>query len=845
MDIVNLTGEWKLSNYSRKIDSIPMAIPGDNISALLKANIIKNPYYGFNEQDIQWIGKENWSLSTIFEYKVSESSKAYLHMEMVDTVFKLFINEKLVGNGENFFRTWIFDISDFIHDGKNSIRLEIDSPEEYAKSYAKKIPYPIPYSTYDVFSPHRNLLRKIQCQAGWDWGPCLMTSGIYGNIFIETVKTGYIKSVSVISNPESIDNLDGIWHTKIEIDYNSLEKGKAIFLVELTGNGKSIACSARKDVNVGNNNIELELEVKQPVLWKSADELKEEGKKENILYSLQITSLNHDSLKEESTVVKKIGFRTLTLNAEKDNSGCALYYKLNGRPIFAKGANWIPADALPSKWTKDRYEYLLNSAAEANMNCIRVWGGGMYETDTFYDICDRLGLIVWQDCTFACSLYPSTPDFLENVEQELKDNIYRLQSHPSLAVWCGNNEDLGALTWYEESKNNRDLYLVDYDRLNHGIVEKTISKHDPYHTWWPSSPCSGSGSFADNWHNDSAGDMHFWSVWHGREDMEKYMSIKPRFVSEFGYESFPSLEGVLEFTTKDHINLTDPVMEYHQRSPIGNSIILENFTRYFRFPTGTENMLYLSQVQQALAIKTAVQYWRSLRPYCMGATYWQLNDVWPVTSWSSIEYSGKWKLLHYAAKKFFAPLAIFAFKKDEILYVYAINETRHAKNISACIAFKDFQGNSISAPININTTLESNTATCIWQKPIKELDIKPNEVFVYTQITTENYTVDDTLFISKFKKCNLEKASIKYSIEEKEGIFHIILSTDKPAFYVSIESTGIKGHFSDNMFTLLPENQRDITFSMSNYGNKDTTKNISKEELINSIKIISLRDTYE
>ncbi|MBR1911934.1 MAG: glycoside hydrolase family 2 protein [Treponema sp.] len=843
MNTVNLAGAWILSNNSGKnINSVPMSVPGDTISALLSAGIIKDPYYEFNERDVQWIGKDKWSIERTFEYSFREHTKAYLHMEMVDTVFTLFINGKLAGSGHNFFRIWDFDITPFVTDGTNAIRLEFDSPEAYALECAKKSDYPIPCSTYDVYSPHRNLVRKIQCHAGWDWGPCLMVSGIYGAVCIKTVRQGFIKSVSVHTEPARKDGADDIWNVFVTVHYKSEDACKTHFLVELTGNGKSIACTTRKDVIAGSNDITVSFEVKNPELWKSADELKECGKIGNDLYTLKVSLLSSDLKTEEDIVAKQVGFRTLSLTAKKDDTGCALFYELNGRAVFAKGSNWIPLDALPSRWTKERYEYFLQSAVDANMNSMRVWGGGMYETDVFYDICDRLGLIVWQDCTFACSLYPSDPDFLHDVERELEDNVLRLQSHPSLAVWCGNNENLGALTWYEESRANRDRYLIDYDRLNYGTVEKTVRHCDPYRSWWPSSPCGGPDAFGDNWHKDSEGDMHFWSVWHGREDMEKYMSIKPRFVSEFGYESFPSMEEVLTFTTKDHTNLTDPVMEYHQRSPIGNSIILENFTRYFRFPQGTENMLYLSQVQQALAIKTAVQYWRSLRPHCMGATYWQLNDVWPVTSWSSIEYSGRWKLLHYAAKKFFSPLALSVFKKDGAAYAYVVNETTTVQHVCVTISFMNFAGAKIKDDVLIQKDVPSDTAFCVWQLLLSDMSVPLDTMFIYARMDCESYATDDTLFTATWKKCNLEMAHVQYAVEERDGVLHLLLSTDKPAFYVSIETRGLRGHLSQNMMTLLPGMKTDITFKTSSFGLQDEKKIVTGEDFFRSIKITSLND---
>ena len=369
-----------------------------------------------------------------------------------------------------------------------------------------------------------------------------------------------------------------------------------------------------------------------------------------------------------------------------------MYFENNGRKLFSKGSNWIPCDSLPSRMTKERYEDLINSAVEANMNTLRVWGGGIYENDIFYDLCNKLGIIVWQDFMFACSLYPATDDFLNDVQEEVNYQVSRLQNHPCIAIWCGNNENYGALNWFKESNENRDRYLVDYDRLYQGTIGKTVKKLDSQRIFWPSSPCAGPDDFADNWHADNMGDMHYWSVWHERKSFDAYLQIKPRFVSEFGYESFPSIDCIKSFAEEKDFNFTSPVMEYHQRSPSGNSIMLENFSRYFRFPQGFENMIYLSQVQQAVAIKTAVDWWRSLKPHCMGAIIWQLNDVWPCPSWSSIEYSGKWKLLQYVTKEFFESVYMPAFVKDNELNVVINNDTTQKLKGQIKVDFLRFDG---------------------------------------------------------------------------------------------------------------------------------------------------------
>ena len=294
--------------------------------------------------------------------------------------------------------------------------------------------------------------------------------------------------------------------------------------------------------------------------------------------------------------------------------------------------------------------------------------------------------MIWHDMMFSCALYPSTPGFLANVEREIRHQVKRLRDHPCIALWCGNNEDVGALTWYPESRKNRDRYIVDYDRLNEGVIGRVVDECDPTRTFWPSSPSAGRGDYSDNWHDDRRGDMHYWSVWHESKAFSAYYEVSPRFCSEFGYQSFPSVELARGYCPPGQMNVTSPVMEHHQRHGRGNALIVEMFTRYFRMPEGFENFVYLSQVQQALAIKTAVEHWRHLRPTCMGTLYWQLNDNWPVCSWSSLEYGGKWKLLHHAARRFYAPTIVSAFQRpDRTVEVWLTSDTLQSQKAAVTV----------------------------------------------------------------------------------------------------------------------------------------------------------------
>ncbi len=890
MNKIMLHGEWNLSLENNDVASvpknvissiiqpntIPFSLPGDIHSALLKKEIIQDPYYAKNELDVQWIGRTDWICTK--EIDVPSSFKhgtQYIILNSADTFVKVFINNKEVGKCCNMFRKWRFDVSDYLQEGKNIITLVFEPSERHAIKAASKLPYEIPCSLYDISSPNRNLVRKIQCHAGWDWGPCIMAFGVYDSIYLEQCIEGHIDYIESRTLPickkttkEVEAGLD--WNVEVGITYTSfVDANVSVTCFLEKDNGEKITEKTFEAlVKAGENRIEETLKVANPDMWYVAGCRPEDDKaiietgfptlNENTLYTLTVKI-------ESSSFSKKIGFRTIETIAEEDSYGKSLYFKVNGRPVFSKGANWIPGDALPSRITDEKLNYLLDTIVKANQNTVRVWGGGRYESTMFYELCDRKGIMVWQDCMFSCSTYPSNTEFLDNVRHEIRHQVRRLQSHPSIVLWCGNNEDLGALTWYDVSIKNRDRYLVDYDRLNEGVIGDEIQKLDSDRAWWPSSPSAGPNDFSDNWHSDGRGDMHYWSVWHEKKSFNSYLTIKPRFVSEFGYQSFPSLEEVKSYTPDDQLNFTSPVMEFHQRSPGGNSIILENFSRYFRFPEGLHSMLYVSQVQQALAIKTAVEYWRSLRPICMGAIYWQLNDVWPIASWSSIEYSGRWKLLHYEAKKFFAPLALVLLKKDrnakentgdstvagggvlqkkdETIQACILNDTRQKISGELIIRMIDFTGTEIEK-ISIKKDIEPDSVESAWEMNVLDYPVESENYFIYAEFKYKNHATNATVFPAVYKQCEIQKAHINVEIDEN---LCVTLTSDNPAFFVALE-TSFGGTFSTNMVTLLPGKPVSIQFkaeeSLSAYSNKAAFKKISKEDFLQSLTVTSLRDTY-
>jgi len=617
MTIIPLTGQWRLTSPD-STHAATISIPGDIHTALKTADIIPDPYVGRNENDVQWVAHQDWQIERSFNVDEPDGSW-YLDITYLDTVAIVFVNDVPVLSADNCFRRYRPDVSAALKPGENTVRILFHSNIKAGAERQAKQPFYLPFSK-NCPIPDGNMLRKPQCHFGWDWNLAIAPLGLYGEISLKRLDIARIEHVVT----EQRHHNDGSVDLHVTVSFHADTQGVVPIHLQFDEERLRLDCGMRP----GENSITHVFHVENPKLWWPA------GSGEQALYSLIVDT-------PSETITRQIGLRTVELLTDKDEAGSRFAFRINGREIFCRGANWIPADALFSLTWPEKTEDLLQSAVDANMNMIRIWGGGFYEDEHFYDTCDRLGLMVWQDFQFACNIYPSTPDFLENVEHEVDYQTKRLISHPSIVLWCGDNELVGALLWYEETRNNRDRYLVSYDRLNH-TIERAMKKAVPQAIWWPSSPASGYLDYGDAWHADGSGDMHFWSVWHENKPFEHYRDVKPRFCSEFGFQSYTSLPVIHTYAEDKDLNIASPVMEHHQRNVGGNERIAATMFRNFRFPGDFANFVYLSQVQQGVAIRTAVDYWRSLKPHCMGTLYWQLNDTWPVASWASLDYGGGW-----------------------------------------------------------------------------------------------------------------------------------------------------------------------------------------------------------
>ena len=640
---LSLLGPWTLAFEDA---AVPIVLPGDVHSALLDQDHIPDPYFSTNEDAVRWVMERGWTLARSLTLSAEDAARFdQIELDRVDTLATVRINGANVGRCENAFRRWRFALPEgLLKPGENRIELAFDNPVEAAKALNAAQDYYVPWH-WNVDLPHANLIRMIACDAGWDWNICLTPMGVSGDIVLR--EAGRL----------SLDYLDVRQDHRAEGVELKFTVSGALYQpdgveglagsLRLEGHGVDLTLPLTPErVDGGGFTATADCVVSDPALWWP------NGMGEQALYTV-------NAHLEGQELTRRIGLRTIEIDQSRDEAGTAMRFVVNGAPIFAKGANWIPVDALPSRRTPDATRPLLDAARDAHMNMLRVWGGGLYEPDWFYDLCAERGLLVWQDAMFSCHLYPSDQAFLDNVEAELAHNVRRLQSSPALALWCGDNEVIGALTWFPESRENRDRYLVAYDRLNR-TVERAVRSFDSSRVFWPSSPCNGALDYGDAWHEDGSGDMHFWDVWHEAKPFSDYRRVRPRFCSEFGFQSFPSSATVAAFAPQAHWNVSSPSFDKHQRNEGGNARIMETLARYFRFPKDFESTLYLSQLAQGLAFKTAVEFWRANSPHCAGALYWQLNDCWPVTSWATVEYGGRWKLSHYMAKAFFAPVLTVA-----------------------------------------------------------------------------------------------------------------------------------------------------------------------------------------
>jgi beta-mannosidase len=796
-----------------------------------------------------WVAEADWEYQLTFSpnHEIYQGGEVYLVADGLDTIAEVYLNHNLLGKVNNQFRQWRWEIKKHLHEGENQLLIKFSGPSTYVTHQQERRRMKGVTQAIEG-GPH---MRKAPCQFGWDWGPMLPPIGIWKDIRLETYPLARLMDVHLrqIHEEKAV-----ALRTNLEIE--RWQPGELQAIVEVTDpNGHQIRTLREfKSSTVG-----IELEIDSPILWWPNGYGSQDLYRVDVFLKREDKAIDHKSF--------SIGLRTIELVQEEDDFGKSFQFVVNGIPIFAKGSNWIPADSFLTRFSDDRLENLIAAAAASHQNMLRVWGGGIYEEERFYDLCDRYGILVWQDFIFSCSIYPlDEPDFFENVRVEVAENIKRLRHRASLALWCGNNEmEWGWESWgwqknpledqlptliqqfpqlqfLLELVGERDL-LPDwdvlknaYDQFFHHTLPKWVSILDPDTAYWPSSPSSNKPFHDVN--SPQMGDAHYWDVWHGRKPFTAYRSTYPRFMSEFGFQAFPTMETIEYYTQPQDRNLTSYIMEHHQRGNHGNGLIIAQMTDTFRMPKDFVAWIYLSLILQAEGIRYGVEHWRRNMHRVSGTLYWQLNDCWPVASWASIDYFGRWKALHYAAKRFYEPVLLSIEDDGPMMRVNISNDRTTEFTGKIIWSLETVKGETIDAG-NFEISVDRLANSLIHEFDFSGKVNKTNQH--ETVLICELWQGKDLIStcVNTFvpnKHFSLSKPGIKSDLTLKGNKLVINLTAKSLARFVEIKLKGVEVKFSDNYFDIPPDRSVQISCEMP----EGWTQKMADEAL----RIYSLFDSF-
>jgi len=821
---IDLNGTWRVRQADTD-ECIPATVPGCVHMDLLAAGRIEDPFYRDNEDRQLWIGETDWVYSRSFDVApdVLSAERVALRCEGLDTLAQIAINGTTVASTDNMFRTWEFDVKDVLCSGTNEIEIRFRSTLPVIRENQETRPIPSWGGPKEVKG--RAWIRKEPCNYGWDWGPVIMTCGIWRDIKLVAVHAGRLTDVHVLQDHGTPGEV-GLTVEAVAECAPGADLAVAVsasLAGETVAEGIAALCAGFRGVR---------LTVRNPQLW-WPNNLGEQP-----LYDVDVRLVDANGSAIDS-VTKRIGLRTLRLDRHPDQWGESFQFVVNGVPFFAKGANWIPADALLTRMTRADYARLIHATADGNMNMLRVWGGGIYEQDMFYELCDELGICIWQDFMFACSTYPTFDDaFMANVGEEFADNVRRMRHHPCIALWCGNNELEQGLVG-DEWKGGQ-MSWADYKKLFDVLLPRVVGELDPERDYWPCSPHTPIGD-RTNHADPTCGDAHLWAVWHGRQPFEWYRTCEHRFNSEFGFQSFPEPKTVRGYTEPRDRNVTTYVMEHHQRSGIGNTVIMQYMLDWFRLPTSFDMTLWLSQILHGMAMKYAVEHWRRSMPRGMGTLYWQLNDCWPVASWASIDYHGRWKALHYMARKFYSPLLVSVLEdmKAGTAEIHVTNDLRGDIRGDVRWALTDIQGSVIkSGTIPAAVVAGTNSRLDTLQLG-EELETRgARGVLLWVDLCVDGDVVSSNLALfARPKHIELADAAIATSITALgDGSYKVALTAAAPVLWAWVELAETDATYSDNFVHLRPGVEADIVVRPA--------EPLTWEEFGSQLRVAHLTDTY-
>lgn len=788
MDRKILTGRWKFRQVGEDA-WMTGYVPGCNYLDLMRNKTISDPLKGLNENDVQWVADKDWEYERNFYLKDEdfEYDRIYLSCKMLDTLCDIYINERLSGKSDNCFLEYREDVKKYLCVGENRIRFVFHSPVKYVKEKYKKCPAPVNSNGLNGIVH----IRKPQCHFGWDWGPCLPVSGISGNICLEFAETAEINGIDV-EQRHSDKRVD----LHIDADVKSISDSDYSCEISLY--------SPKGELIEAVKNASADFCVENPELWWTREL---SGNNVQPLYSVKARIFNSDGkIVDEKEI--QIGLRVIELNRENDKYGQNFQFRLNGVPVFIKGANYIPPDSFITRFDSKRLNDLINAVQFSNMNMIRVWGGGYYGSDEFYSLCDKRGILVWQDFQFACQAYPFFNDeFLENVKNEVAYNVNRIKNHPSLALWCGNNEieDMH-MAWVHMTK------YVDYtEKFFYGILEPEIRKNDKQTPYIPGSPIGTSHN--KGVHSDNVGDTHLWGVWHGLQPMNFYRKRMTRFCSEFGFESLPDLKTIQEFAQPADYSLSSAVFKSHQKCANGNDKMIYYIASRFNLPERFKDYIYLSQITQQECIADATEHWRRNKGRCNGAMYWQLNDCWGCCSWSSYDFYGNYKALQYKARHFNAPLLISIEDTENFIKIVAINDLNTSRSVKAEYEIFDFENGVVDKKCYsmMLSPLENRDIFFLDMDSLKKnYDLKRTGLRAKL-FKGEKLVNEKVLLFDNEKNLSLPKAKLKCKITVRVNSLSIDVTSDKYARFVKLDCANSTEPFSDNFFDILPGETKRVT----------------------------------
>lgn len=805
--VKNLHGGWKF-RQARLTNWYPATVPGVVHTDLLQNKIIEDPFFRLNERGLQWIDKEDWVYETCFTLAADMMRKENMELvfEGLDTYADVYLNDECILKADNMFRRWSIPVRQYIREENNILKVYFHSPVKIDVPKWDALPYQYPASNDQsenggLFNKKISIFaRKAGYHYGWDWGPRLVTSGIWRPVYIRAWSDLRINDVFIEQKEVGAGRAVIAGHVELDAD-----KDMDGVLVTITDEATGRVLGERQaDLKRGTNRVNVDFVLHKPKLWWS------NGLGEPFLYRFRTDIIAGGDLLDSKT--ERVGIRSLKVVHQPDKDGHTFYIELNGRPVFAKGANYIPSDNFLPRVTPENYKRTILDAAGVNMNMLRVWGGGIYENDVFYDLCDEYGIMIWQDFMFACSMYPAEGALLDNIHQEAVDNVKRLRNHACIALWCGNNECQDAwLGWgwkreiERQNKEYADKIWAQYRQQYHVTLPGVVKEYAPGTFYWPSSPFAFEGEMSGT----TDGDRHYWSVWHGKAPISDYDSEKSRFFSEYGFQSFPEFESVKRYAPyPEDWDIRSEVMMSHQRGgDHANGLIETYLLNEYKKPRDFRAFLYMNHVLQGDAIKTAIESHRRQMPYNMGTLFWQHNDCWPVASWASRDYYGRWKAQHYYVRKAYDDILISPVVEGDDLKVYAVSDRLENTSGRLQLQVCQFDG-TVVHHWDKSVGISGNDSRVCFSAPLAKLleGADRGTVYVHVDYTDKSGRVyHNNYCLGKQKDMDYPKVDLQTEVRSIEGGYEVTVSADKFARAVCLSVADNESVYSDNYFDVQPK----------------------------------------